>query len=316
MSARIVGIGAAVCDTLIAVDSYPREDTKMRADEIRHAGGGPVATGLVAASKLGESAAYIGALADDEGGRFLRADNDRYGVSNEYVVTAAGALSFTSYVLLSKEHAGRTCVFHRGSVAFDTLNEAQKQAVRAADVLMVDGNYLDAAVEGAKIAKESGTLVLYDAGGRYDGIERLLPLADVLIPSEEFALGVTGKASAEEAAKALFEAYAPRVVVITQGARGGLWTDGKAGGRYGILDVQVLDSNGSGDVFHGAYAAALCKGYPTEKACVYASAVSSLKCMGMGSRASAPDHLTVLKTLKEFGYHEFEKDLEQSLRNE
>ena len=47
--ARIVGIGACVFDTLYEIPSYPREDTKTRATGSKPAGGGPVATGLVAA---------------------------------------------------------------------------------------------------------------------------------------------------------------------------------------------------------------------------------------------------------------------------
>ena len=69
--AKIVGIGACVFDTLYNIPTYPTEDTKMRAAGSKVAGGGPVATGLVAASKLGESAAYIGVLSDDNGGVFL-----------------------------------------------------------------------------------------------------------------------------------------------------------------------------------------------------------------------------------------------------
>ena len=93
---------------------------------------------------------------------------------------------------------------------------------------MVDGNDLACAVEAAKIARESGTRVLYDAGGLYEGIEALLPYADYLIPSEEFALGLTCCASAEEAARELYRRYSPDAVVITQGKRGGICFDGTA----------------------------------------------------------------------------------------
>ena len=69
---KIIGIGACVMDTLISLPNYPTEDTKMRALGSKQAGGGPVATGLVAAQKLGEDTAYIGVLSDDNGGKFLR----------------------------------------------------------------------------------------------------------------------------------------------------------------------------------------------------------------------------------------------------
>ena len=69
--AKIVGIGASVADTLYTVPSYPKEDTKMRALSSKQAGGGPCATGLVAASKLSMNAAYIGVLSTDANGAFL-----------------------------------------------------------------------------------------------------------------------------------------------------------------------------------------------------------------------------------------------------
>ena len=83
--AKIVGIGANVFDTLYNIPKYPTEDTKMRATASKTAGGGPVATGLVAAQKLGEDTAYIGVLSNDNGGKFLKEDFERYGVETKFV---------------------------------------------------------------------------------------------------------------------------------------------------------------------------------------------------------------------------------------
>ena len=87
---KIVGIGANVCDTLYVVQDFPEEDTKMRADSVKQSGGGPCATGLVAASKLGADCAYIGVLTDDGAGIFLKADMESYGVSSELVQIKKG----------------------------------------------------------------------------------------------------------------------------------------------------------------------------------------------------------------------------------
>lgn len=53
----VVGIGSTVYDTLMVVDRFPQEDTKLRGVETRIQGGGPCATALVAAARLGLSAA-------------------------------------------------------------------------------------------------------------------------------------------------------------------------------------------------------------------------------------------------------------------
>ena len=299
---KIVGIGANVFDTLYNIPTYPTEDTKMRAAACKTAGGGPVATGLVAAQKLGEDTAYIGVLSDDNGGRFLKADFEKYGVKTDLIEVKSGYRSFASVLWLCADTASRTCVFDKGDLPPLVLTDEQKQGVRDAEILMVDGNEMDAAVDAAAIARDSGTKVLYDCGGLYEGVERLLALTDIMIPSEEFALGHTGCATAAEAAKNLFDLYSPEIVVITQGKRGGIIYDGEKVMEYPIYPADVVDSNGSGDVFHGAFAAALVKGFDYLKCCHFSSAVSALKCTGIGARESVPDFETVKNYLKENGY--------------
>ena len=299
---KIVGIGACVFDTLYNIPSYPKEDTKMRATASKPAGGGPVATGLVAAQKLGEKTAYIGVLSDDNGGVFLKKDFEKYGVDTDLIEVKSGYRSFASVLWLSADTTARTCVFDKGDLPALALSDEQIEAIKNAELLMVDGNEMDAAVEAAKIARANGTKVLYDCGGLYAGVERLLAHTDIMIPSEEFSLGHTGAETAEEAAKKLYDTYHPEIVVVTQGKKGGIMYDGKEITSYPIYPAVVVDSNGSGDVFHGAFAAAVCKGYGYLKCCHFSSAVSGLKCIGVGARESVPNFETVKEYMKENGY--------------
>lgn len=300
--AKIIGIGACVFDTLYNISTYPLEDTKMRATGSKCAGGGPVATGLVAASRLGEQTAYIGVLSDDNGGKFLKADFEKYGVQTSYIDVRSGYRSFASVLWLCADSATRTCVFDKGDLPALVLAEEQKKAIADADLLMVDGNELDAAVEAAAIARENGVKVLYDCGGLYPNVDKLLKLTDIMIPSEEFAMGHTGCNNAVDAAKRLYEIYSPEVVVVTQGKRGGILFDGSNLIEYPIYPARVVDSNGSGDVFHGAFAAGVLKGYDFVKCCHFSSAVSAMKCMGVGARESVPTFEEVKVYMKENGY--------------
>ncbi len=298
---KIVGIGANVYDTLITVPYYPKEDTKLRAGGVKKSGGGPTATGIVAASKLGATASYIGVMSDDDAGRFLARDFEKYGVATDLCDIKSGYNSFASYIWLSEKETTRTCVFDKGNLPPLELDGEKKKAIAEAEILMVDGNELSAAIEGAKVANENGTDVLYDAGGLYEGVENLLPLVDILIPSEEFALGHTKSDNAKDAAKILYDRYNPKVVVITQGKRGGILYDGETVKEYPILPAVVVDSNGSGDVFHGAFAFALTKGFDYYKACLFSSAVSALKCTKIGAREAVPTYEETIRLLKECG---------------
>lgn len=308
---KIVGIGANVHDTLISVPHFPKEDTKSKCTFVTESGGGPCATGLVAASKLGAECAYIGALADDAGGKFLLSDMIKFGVSAEYTVLQKNASSFASYILLNTGNATRTCVFNKDNLPIFEIDENAKKAIEAADVLMVDGNELENAVKGAKIARGAKTKVLYDAGGIYEDVEKLLRLTDILIPSEEFSLEFTGKKTAEDAAHALFEMFSSEVVVITQGKEGGIILQNGKIRRYPSFKVNAVDSNGAGDVFHGAFAYGVTKGFSYYDCCVFASAVSALKCTAVGARAAVPSYNDTINFLKECGHDEFKENMER-----
>jgi|LSQX01.2.fsa_nt_gb sugar/nucleoside kinase (ribokinase family) len=294
----IVGIGAAVYDILIVCDSYPAEDTKLKANRTKQSGGGPCATGLVAASKLGAKCGYIGVLSDDAGGVFLQQDFNKYNVAMDGIKIENGYSSFCSYVIINEKKSTRTCLFYRGDLPELSLDEKQKDMIKNAKILMVDGNELNAAIEAAKCAKENHTKVLYDAGGMYEGIDQLLPLADILIPSEEFALKYTGSDNAQDAAKKLFDMFRPDVVVITCGKQGGVLYDGIKLTHYPALEVEAVDTNGAGDVFHGAFAFAQVKGYDYYKSCIFSSGVSALKCTRLGAREGAPTYSETINFLK------------------
>ena len=298
---KIVGVGANVYDTLITVPYYPTEDTKLRATKVKECGGGPCATGLVAASKLGASCGFIGNYTNDSAGEFLKNDFQKYGVDTKYMTYKPGYSSFCSVLWLASDTTSRTCVFFRGDVPPTEIDEASTKAIADAEILMIDGNDMKAAIEGAKVAKANATKVLYDAGGLYEGVENLLPYADILIPSEEFAIGHTKAKTAEEAAEILYEKYSPEIVVITQGKNGGIIYDGKTVEKYPVFLVDAVDSNGSGDVFHGAFAFAVTNNMDYKKACIFSSAVSALKCTKVGAREGVPTYEETINFLKERG---------------
>jgi sugar/nucleoside kinase (ribokinase family) len=49
--------------------------------------------------------------------------------------------------------------------------------------------------------------------------------------------------------------------------------------------VDVVDTTGAGDVFHGAYIVGLLQGWDLRAAAAFASAVAAMKCTAFGGRA-------------------------------
>lgn len=298
---EIVGIGSSVYDILIVVDGFPQEDTKMEGLDTIVQGGGPCATALVAASKLGVSCAYMGTIGDDSFGRYMLDDLEKWNVSTQFVRRISCAVSFHATVLLNRKNGSRTCIWNHGTVEPPNLSDINLDVLRKAKILHLDGHMTDMAIYAAQKCRESGVKVSYDAGGLYPGVKELLAYVDYLIPSEEFALKATGSSGAEDAAQKLMQAYHPEIVVLTQGVRGGIILDGKGMRRYESYLVDVVDSNGSGDTFHGAFAAALLKGLDADSACRYASAAAAIKCTRLGARLGMPTDMECRAFLKDRG---------------
>ena len=298
---QVVGIGSTVYDTLMVVDGFPQEDTKMQGVETKVQGGGPCATALVAAQKLGVTTAYMGTIGDDPFGTFMMDDLKKWNVNTDYVKVVPDTVSFHAVVVLNQKTASRTCVWNKGTVAAPTAEDLNEEVIKNAKVLHLDGHMLDAAIYAAKKCKEWGVKVSHDAGGTYPGIEKLMEYVDWLIPSEEFALKMTGAATAEEAAQKLYETYHPELVVLTQGVKGGILLDEKGMRHYDSYKVEVKDSNGCGDTFHGAFVAGKIHGLSNDDACKYASAAAAIKCTRLGARYGMANDQECRAFLKERG---------------
>ena len=280
---KVVGLGACVFDTLISCDNYPTEDTKQKAKNVFVSGGGPVGNALVVMSKLGLKTQVIGGFGGDSAGNYLLEDFKKYGVGVDNATILKDKTSFTSYILLSENNATRTCVFDRGTVTDDPDN-LKLDTLNDANVLHLDGNYLESAIVAAKYARDNGVKVSLDAGGLYQGIERLLPYVDILIPSAEFALGITNQKDIPLAMAVLFEKYNPEILVVTDGKNGGYFWSNEEIIHYDSIKVNAIDTNGAGDTFHGAFITAYCDGKSIRECCEFASKVAAYKCTQKGAR--------------------------------
>jgi sulfofructose kinase len=71
-------------------------------------------------------------------------------------------------------------------------------------------------------------------------------------------------------------------------------------GHQAAFGVEVVDTTGAGDVFHGAFAYGLAQGWPSAKCVEFASAVAALSCRALGGRRGIP---TVGAALRYLGDH-------------
>ena len=289
-----IGIGFCSNDHLAVLPFIPM-DTKVRMLSHRIMGGGPAANSTAGAASLGLSAAFVGTVGDDADGDMILRDFRAQGVDTSMVKVRPGATSAIAYLWIEEKTGNRSCAWTREGLDELTADEINPEAIASAKVLHVDGHNAAGAIAAAKVAREAGVLVNYDAGTHRDGMEELLGLADLMICSEEFILKLTGLKDAEEAVRQVWAKYRPKVCGATMGVRGSMAFDGKEFVRCPAFKVEkVVDTTGCGDLFHTGFAIRYIETQDLMACQRFGAAVSAIKCRGLSGRPpSAPTRAEV-----------------------
>lgn len=286
---QIVGLGLATVDILTAVPHLPEPDAVYGVRALELQGGGPVASALVAAARLGSSCTMVGTTDRGVWGDLIVRELEADGVGTTHLARRTDGVASRSVILIEGGTGRRSILYSKGTVGEIEAGAVPTEAIERAKVLHLDGSHPDAALAAAEIARAAGVVVSLDggAGEPWPGMDRLLPLVDVLVVARRFAATVTGLDDPTEAGVALGDLGAQHVVV-TDGPAGAWFWQGAESGHVAAFDIDAVDTTGAGDAFHGAYLHALLEGQPVEGRVRFASAVAALVCLHLGGRTGLP----------------------------
>jgi sulfofructose kinase len=295
----VVGIDNPVMDFLLHIDRIPRTNGFEKLKKYSFQGGGKISTALVTLGRLGIETGLIGVLGKDPFGAFCIEDFKRHNVDTSQLISEAGINTALSVCLVEKETNGRSFMInwdHRSDLTIEDLHE---EYIASAKYLHL-ANLTPVTIEAARMARKNNVKVVIDADKYDEEIAENLKYIDILIGSEFFYRAACSvDCSSEENCRKLKE-KGPSLVVITLGDKGCVCLDGD---RYlevpTFNELEVVDTCGAGDVFHGAFIFGMLKCWTIEKTARFACAVSSIKCTRPGGRAGIPDFATVDRFLQD-----------------
>ncbi|MEU6150929.1 PfkB family carbohydrate kinase [Actinosynnema sp. NPDC047251] len=258
-------VGLTTVDVTQQVAEFPLAGQKVQSLGVHSAPGGPAANAARAVAALGHRAVLLTALGDELGGfaRGLLA-----GVEVHDLGPGGPALS----MVVVRERDGERTVVSRNAPAFEPRTTVDDGLVAESDVVLVDGHLGPAALAAARSARRRGVPVVLDAGSWKPVLDDLLPLVDVAACSASFALPGRG------ALPSGLHARGVPLVIRTNGAAPVTWSHDGVTGEEPVSPVDdVRDTNGAGDVWHGALAVAVARGLPVAQAVRWANAVAAVR---------------------------------------
>jgi sugar/nucleoside kinase (ribokinase family) len=303
-------IGQSYIDVTFLADAIPSGDEKTVARQYAVSFGGNAVTAAFACAKLGIAPDLIASVADDWLGRMFIDMAAKYRIPLHHRKVAESSVSF----IMPKggQRAIVRCRDDHFIHPFPVLNLAGCRA------LHVDGHLPDAAIHYAQVCRQTGILTSLDGGGLRANTHELLAFIDVAVVAERLCEQM--QMSPGEMLGYL-KTRGCRIGAVTLGSKGMLWYDETAAERFmpslNVPPERVIDTNGAGDIFHGAYIYSYLRdeGLAWERHFQFARAAAAHAIQHLGNEASLPALEEIARAEAQFAERASDAKAVDALRN-
>jgi sulfofructose kinase len=283
---KVICLGLSALDQVWRVDRlFAGESEKIKSLDYATLGGGMAANAAVTVARLGASIAFWGRAGNDAAGQEMRSAFVAEGIDVENFRLFPEGRSSVSGVIVDRS-GERQIVNFRGLYP-EEADWLPLEAVARGSSVLADPRWMEGAATLFREARARGIPTVLD-GDMADAevFERLLPLTDHAIFSEPALTSFAG--SAKDESLAALARFGGRVIAVTRGEGGVSWYENGRLHRQAAFAVDVVDTTGAGDVFHGAYALAIGVGLDVRDAIAFSAATAAMKCRHAGGRNGIP----------------------------
>lgn len=291
-------IGSSTKDMIMLVDAPPESDQRISASQFVISLGGVASTAAAAHQKLGGKTAMISIVGEDETGEYISADLVSQNYACLQLLHTNKAASSTSMIQVEKN--GKRCITNYGGcikeMTFEKLDLTPLHHTRFLHLGVMNPELM---LQLARYCKEKTQAQLSIDGGNIpkELMEQLLPYADIFIPDNKTAMKTLGL-QPKEACQYYVE-HGAGFAAVTAAEEGTVGFDGTNWYHAPAITVNLVDTLGAGDNFHGAFLYAMNEDWDMNRRLFFANVFASLSCEGLGGRVAAPTLEKVLERMEQ-----------------
>lgn len=278
MTARVSCVGLTVLDTAFRLPYVLTPGEKHAAVGLATQVGGPAANAAAAIVALGGSAVLISKVGTDAAGEVVIGALERGGIDTGGVRRVDGPTSQSAVVV---DDAGeRTIANHTPSAITDATDLPVISDIEGSDAVLVDARWPSGAERVVAIAKDLGVPCLADID-LVDNVDvaPIIAGATHVVFSRAALATLTGTSDDEGALRKITRTTSA-FVGVTMGAEGFSWIEQDNWRHVPAIEVPVVNTNGAGDAFHGAFALGLAESLDLGAIIATANAAAAHVCMG------------------------------------
>lgn len=270
-----------MADFLFEVTELPDRAEKYVAENAAVVGGGGAANAAVAIARLGAKAKLAARTGDDVIGKLIIDELELARVDCSMVQRTPNARSSFSSVLVDSS-GERQIVNFRGRGLSDNADMLRQVTV---DAVLADTRWVRGTVAAMQRAKELGVPGVLDAEAPI--ASETMAYASHVAFSRQGLLDFTGDTDLRSALLSV-STQCPAWMCVTDGENGVLYLHNKEIRHEPVMTVDVVDTLGAGDVWHGAFTYSLALGSHELQAIRFANAAATLKCTRTGGGRESP----------------------------
>ncbi len=268
---KVVALGHATLDHVFGIETAALPPAKLRARTYARRVGGMGAVAALAARAAGAEVDFIGRVGDDPTGEAVRERLSSVGIDTTQLNAFAHAQTPVAAVLVDARGERLTCGY-RGSAL---PGDPSWFEVPDCDAVCTDPRWPPGAARVMREARERGIPSVLDAElTEGEILEGLVPLASHAVFSET-GLAAWRPGPPEQALRIAVSSGA-KIAAVTRGEHGVLCWDGSSFLELPSFRVEVRDTTGAGDTYHGALAVALAAKLKLPDALLFAAAAAAI----------------------------------------
>ena len=289
----ITCVGSVFLDNIIKIDSFPQKPIKVQAKGIEKRLGGPAAIASCAVTRLGVESDFVGRFGDDEAANFLKSELSQFGVKYNKSLTISGTTSSQSHIFEDSQGERLLAAYNDKKLLED--KSLPDLTFTTEQSFLVDIRWIEAAHYVAQMSQKNDIKCVADLDNYSNNnlIEGIVNAASHPVFSETGLFEFTKHKSVIDSLKQLYKKN-NKFYAVTLGPEGVYWID--KGVIYHSIapKIEAAETNGAGDVFHGAFATFLHNKKSIKDSIELATATASLKCTKSGGIHSIPEYVDLL----------------------
>ena len=290
MNKKILCIGNVAYDITFPMRKYPEENTKNRINKKIECGGGPASNAAYLLGKWNQDVYFAGIVGNDIYGNKIKDEFKTQKVNIDYMETSNKIDTTLSIVVVGQDKDSRTTFANRNP----KLKMEAKMLDIKPDVILIDGQEFELSMNMIKENKEAISII--DAGRNTPEVIELCKNVNYIACSKKFAESVTNikidfknTDTFTQVFGKLMELFPNKKYVITLEEKGSIFLDDDDYIKYmPTYRMNVKDTTGAGDIFHGAFTYGIANGYSLENSVKLGNIAGALSTTKIGSRNSVP----------------------------